>query len=201
MPIYSIDGMTPVVHPTAYVHPTAILIGDVIIGPGCYIGPAASLRGDLGRLLVEAGANIQDTCVLHSFPGADMIVEQEGHVGHGAVLHGCTVKHNAMIGINAVVMDGAVIGEASIVAAAAFIKTGFNCPPRSLVIGSPGKVTRELTDNEIAWKSEGTSEYKRIAIRSLKSMQQVEALTEVEPDRKRFTSDSFFTLDEARRRE
>jgi len=107
MPCYEIDEIRPVVHPTAYLHPTAVLIGDVIIGAGCYIGPACSLRGDFGRLIVEDGANIQDTCVVHGFPGTDTVVEMDGHIGHGAILHGCRIGRNAMVGMNAVVMDKA----------------------------------------------------------------------------------------------
>src|SRR5215470_12716775 len=105
--IYSIDGVRPVVDPTAFVHPTAVLIGDVIVGPNCYVGPHASLRGDFGRVELRAGSNIQDSCVMHSFPGQDAVVMEEGHIGHGAILHGCTVGRNAMVGMNAVVMDGA----------------------------------------------------------------------------------------------
>ena len=149
MPVYSLEGITPVVHPEAYVHETAVLIGDVIIGAGCYIGPNASLRGDFGHIIVKAGANVQDTCVMHSFPGKDCIVERDGHIGHGAVLHGCRIGTNAMVGMNAVVMDDAVIGESSIVAATAFVASGFECPPRSLVIGVPAKVKRELSDKEV----------------------------------------------------
>ena len=108
MPVYSLEGITPVVHPDAFVHETAVLIGDVLIGAGCYIGPHASLRGDFGRIVVEQGANVQDTCVLHSFPGKDCIVERDGHIGHGAVLHGCRIGPNALIGMNAVVMDDVV---------------------------------------------------------------------------------------------
>ena len=119
MPVYSLEGITPVVHPEAYAHETAVLIGDVIIGAGCYIGPNASLRGDFGRIIVEAGANVQDTCVMHSFPGKDCIVERDGHIGHGAVLHGCRIGANALVGMKAVVMDDAVIGESSIVGATA----------------------------------------------------------------------------------
>jgi phenylacetic acid degradation protein len=120
--VYEIDGIRPVVHPTAYVHPTAVLIGDVIVGPRCYVGPLASLRGDFGRLVLEEGANLQDTCVMHGFPGCDTVVEQDGHIGHGAVLHGCRVGRNAMVGMNAVVMDKAVVGAESIVGAMSFVK-------------------------------------------------------------------------------
>ncbi|MEH6579687.1 MAG: phenylacetic acid degradation protein PaaY [Amphritea sp.] len=185
MKVYAIDGITPVVDPTAYVHPTAVLIGDVIIGPGCYVGPAACLRGDFGRLVLKRGANIQDTCVMHGFPGSDTIVEEDGHIGHGAVLHGCVIGKNALVGMNSVIMDGAVIGESSIVAAMSFVKASFDVPARTLVAGSPAKIIKELGDKEIAWKSAGTRQYQDLAIRSLNTMQEVEALTEVEPDRPR----------------
>jgi phenylacetic acid degradation protein len=187
--VYSIDGITPVVHPTAYVHPSAVLIGDVIVGPGCYIGPVASLRGDFGRIILEEGVNIQDTCVMHGFFDSDTVVEVNGHIGHGAVLHGCRIKRNALIGMNAVIMDDAIIGESSIVAAAAFVKSGFIAPPRSLVVGTPAKVMRELSDDEIAWKERGTDRYHELTTRSLRSMQAVAPLTEVDPDRKRLTSE------------
>ena len=185
MPIYSLEGITPVIHPDAFVHETAVLIGDVLIGAGCYIGPHASLRGDFGRIVVEEGANVQDTCVMHSFPGKDCIVESNGHIGHGAVLHGCRVATNAMVGMNAVVMDDATIGESSIVGAAAFVAASFECPPRSLVVGVPAKVKRRLSDQEVEWKTRGTIEYQQLAIRCLASLVKTEALTEPEPNRPR----------------
>ncbi|WP_432473502.1 phenylacetic acid degradation protein PaaY [Amphritea sp. HPY] len=185
MKVYSIDGITPVVDPTAFVHPTAVLIGDVIVGPGCYVGPAACLRGDFGRLVLKKGANLQDTCVMHGFPGADTIVEEDGHIGHGAVLHGCVIGKNALVGMNSVIMDGAVIGESSIVAAMSFVKASMDVAPRTLVAGSPAKVIKQLTDKEIDWKSAGTRQYQDLAVRSMNTMQQVDALTEVEADRPR----------------
>lgn len=187
--VYAIDGVTPVIHPTAYVHPTAVLIGDVIIGPRCYIGPGACLRGDFGRLIMEEGSNLQDTCVVHGFPGSDTVIEVDGHVGHGAVIHGARIGRNALVGMNSVVMDGAVIGESSIVAAMSFVKTGMQVPPRSLVMGMPAKVARSLSDEEIQWKSKGTAEYQQLAVRCLEGMQEVTALTEVEADRKRVRLD------------
>ncbi|MGB9149640.1 MAG: phenylacetic acid degradation protein PaaY [Burkholderiales bacterium] len=187
MPIYQIDGLVPVVHPSAYVHPTAILIGDVIIGPDCYVGPAASLRGDFGRLVLEQGANMQDTCVMHGFVGEDTVIEVDGHIGHGAVIHGARIKRNAMVGMNAVVMDGAVVGENSIVAASAFVKAKMIIPPRSLAAGVPAKVVRELSDAEIKWKSEGTAQYHRLTLRSFESMRECAALTEPEANRKRIS--------------
>jgi len=183
--IYSIDGIVPVVDPTAFVHPTAVLIGDVIVGPRCYVGPCACLRGDFGRLILEEGSNLQDTCVMHSFPGADTVVESNGHIGHGAVLHGCRIGKNSLIGMNAVISDGVIIGELCIVAALAFVKAGAVIPPRSLVLGVPAKIVRELTDAEITWKSQATAVYQALAQRSLKGLKPAEALIAVEPDRAR----------------
>src|SRR5437870_1274633 len=185
MKVWSINGVTPVVDPSAFVHPSAVLIGDVIVGAGCYIGPCASLRGDFGRIEVRAGANIQDCCVLHGFPGTDTVVEEDGHIGHGAILHGCVIQRDALVGMNVVVNDNAVIGEAAIVAAMAFVKAGMIVPPRTLVAGVPAKVQRALTDLEVAWKREGTQSYQDLARRSLATMIQADALTAAEPDRKR----------------
>src|SRR5579875_4204005 len=170
--IYSIDDIVPVVDRTAYVHPAAVLIGDVIVGPGCYIGPNAPLRGDFGRIVLEEGSNVQDTCVLHSFPGMDTTIEANGHIGHGAVLHGCRIGRNVMVGMNAVIMDSAEIGESSIVAALAFVKSNEKIPPRSLVVGLPAKVIRELTEQELAWKRTGTSVYQELARSSMRSLRE-----------------------------
>jgi phenylacetic acid degradation protein len=183
--VYEINGVTPVVHPSAYVHPSAVLIGDVIIGPRCYIGPLASMRGDFGRLIMEEGANLQDSCVMHGFAGEETVVEVDGHIGHGAVLHGCRIKRNAMVGMNAVVMDRAVVGEEAIVAAMSFVKAGMVIPPRSMAMGMPARVVRELSDEEVKWKSFGTSQYHELNIRSMTTMREVEALTQVEPGRQR----------------
>ncbi|HFR4565426.1 TPA: phenylacetic acid degradation protein PaaY [Enterobacter sichuanensis] len=174
MPVYQIDVLTPVVPDESYVHPTAVLIGDVILGKGVYVGPNASLRGDFGRIVVKDGANIQDNCVMHGFPEQDTVVEEDGHIGHSAILHGCVIRRNALVGMNAVVMDRAVIGENSIVGAAAFVKA---------------KAIRELSEQELAWKQQGTREYQVLVERCKLTMHQVEPLREVEPERKRLTFD------------
>jgi len=183
--VYSIDGITPVVHPSAFVHPSAVLIGDVIVAARAYIGPCACLRGDFGRIVVEEGANIQDTCMLHGFPGKDTVVGADVTVGHGAVLHGCVVRRGALIGMNCVVNDNAEVGEDAVVAALAFVKAEARVPARSLVAGIPARVLRELSGQEIQWKRDNTKLYQDLAVRGLRSMQEVEALTEVEENRKR----------------
>ncbi len=191
MPVYSIDGIVPVVHPQAFVHETATLIGDVIIGANCYIGPNASLRGDFGRIVVENGANVQDSCVMHSFPDRDCIVETDGHIGHGAILHGCTIGRNALVGMNAVVMDDASIGSDSIVAACAFVPAGFECPSRSLVVGTPARIKRTVTDKEIEWKSQGTLEYQQLAQRCHDSLVRTDPFSEAEPNRPRINISNY----------
>jgi phenylacetic acid degradation protein len=183
--VYSIEGVTPVVHPTAFVHPRAVLIGDVVVGPKAYIAPCACLRGDIGRIVVGEGANVQDNCLMHCFPTAECIIEDWGHVGHGTVMHGARVGRHALVGMNSVLMDDCVIGEAAFVAAMSFVPAGFEVPARTLVAGVPVKVRRELTDEELAWKRSGTEQYHLIAARSLATMKEVEALTEIEPDRPR----------------
>lgn len=185
MPCYAIDGVVPVVDPSAYVHPTAVLIGDVIIGPHCYIGPCASLRGDFGRIVLHEGANVQDTCVIHGFPVADTVIEENGHIGHGAVLHCCVIRRDALVGMNAVVMDEAEIGEQAIVAASAFVRAGLKVPAQSLVAGVPAKVLRPLREDEISSKTKGTQLYHALAQRCQATMVEINPLSAIEPDRPR----------------
>jgi len=192
--VYSIDGVTPVVDPTAYVHPSAVLIGDVIVGAGCYIGPFASLRGDFGGIRVQAGANLQDCCIMHGFPGTDTTVEENGHIGHAAILHSCVIRKNALVGMNAVVNDNAVIGEWSIVAANSFVKAGMVVAPRMLVAGTPARVVRELTDQELEWKDSGTVSYQELTRRCLKTMRATSPLAAVETDRPRIVLEEMIPL-------
>ncbi|MBP5857089.1 phenylacetic acid degradation protein PaaY [Marivibrio halodurans] len=181
--VYAIDGVVPVVHPSAFVHPTAVLIGDAVVGPGCYVGPGACMRGDFGRVAMKRGSNLQDNCVMHAFPGMDCVIEEDGHIGHGAVLHGCIVGRDALVGMNSVVMDGAVLGESSMVAAMAFVKAGFELPARTLCAGTPAKIMRELSAEEIAWKRDGTADYQRLVARCHATLALVDPLTEEEAER------------------
>ena len=199
--VYAIDGVTPVVDPSAYVHPSAVLVGDVIVGPRCYVGPCASLRGDFGRIELRTGANLQDSCVMHGFPGTDTVVEEDGHIGHGAVLHGCVIRRNGLVGMNAVINDNAEVGESAIVAAMAFVKAGFVVPPRTLAAGVPAKVIRELTALELAWKIEGTQSYQELTRRSLATMRATAPLAAVEPDRRRLDLPELLPLSTLKQRE
>jgi len=185
--VYSIDGITPVVHPSAFVHPTASLIGDVIVGAGVYVGPGASLRGDFGRLVIEEGSNIQDCCIVHGFPDEDTVIEADGHIGHGAIIHAARIRRNVMIGMHAVINDNAEIGESAFVGALAFVKAGMKVPPRTLVTGIPARIVRELSEVELAWKRDTTRQYQQLAVRCRESLKETEALTEIEPGRRRLS--------------
>jgi len=199
--VWAINGVVPVIDPSAFVHPSAVLVGDVIVGAGCYVGPVASLRGDFGRLELRTGSNVQDGCIMHGFPGTDTVVEEDGHIGHGAILHGCIVKRNALVGMNAVVNDSAVIGESAIVAAMAFVKAGMVVPPRTLAAGVPARIVRPLTDQEMAWKVDGTQSYQELTRRSLATMVQTEALPAPEAGRKRIELPELLPLSAVKARE
>jgi phenylacetic acid degradation protein len=183
--VYAIDGLVPVVEPSAFVHPSAVLIGDVIVAARAYIGPCASLRGDFGRIVVEEGANIQDHCTLHGFPGKDTVAGAGSTIGHGAILHGCVVRRGALVGMNAVVNDNAEVGEDAVVAALAFVKAEARIPARALAAGIPARVLRELTVDEIRWKHDNMLLYQQLAVRSATTMKRIEALTRPETGRPR----------------
>ena len=197
--VYAIDDITPVVDPSAFVHPSAVLIGDVIVHARAYIGPCASLRGDFGRIVVEEGANIQDTCMLHGFPGKDTVVGAESTIGHGAVLHGCVVGRGALVGMNCVVNDNAEVGEDAVVAALAFVKAADRIPARSLAVGIPAKVLRTLSAQELSWKDGNMRLYQELAVRSSR-MKLVDALSEVEPGRRRIEIPGAIPLSELKKR-
>ncbi len=185
MPVYSFQGMVPVVDPSAYVHPTAVLIGDVIIGPGVYVAPCAVLRGDFGRLVIEEDANVQDHCVVHGFPVRDTIVEKLGHIGHHAIIHGAVVRRNSMIGMGAILLDYCEIGADSIVAAQALVKANEIVPPRSMMAGVPAKRIREVTDKDLEWKRLATIDYKRLPPLYHQSLKPADPLKAVEANRQR----------------
>ena len=187
MPCYSIDGVIPVVSPDAYVHPTAVLIGDVIIEAGVYVGPFAALRADFGRIHLKKNSKVQDSCTVHGFGGSVTVIEEYGHIGHGAILHGCHIGKNVLVGMNSVILDEADIGENTIIGANSTVKAKAQIPENSLVLGSPAKVIRALDEKEIAWKSYGTNEYIRLAQRCLSTMQEVEPFTEDHAQRLTYT--------------
>lgn len=174
--VYAIDGVVPVVDPAAFVHPAATLIGDVVVGADCYIGPSASLRGDLGQIVVGRGSNVQDNCTLHTFAGGRAVVGKRCNIGHGAVLHGCTIGDRVLVGMNAVIMDGVEIADDALVAALAFVPAAARIPAGVVAAGVPAKVKRDLTDREKRWKADGNDEYLALAERGAASMELVDAL-------------------------
>lgn len=160
--VYSFKGITPVVHESSFVHPQAAVTGNVIIGKNCYIGPGAALRGDWGQIIIEDGCNVQENCTIHMFPGVTVLLKEGAHIGHGAVIHGATIGKNCLVGMNAVVMDNVELGDECIVGALTFIRQEEKIPRRSLVAGNPGKIIKEVSDEMIAWKTEGTKLYQQL---------------------------------------
>jgi len=199
MPFYSLEGVIPVVDPSAYVHPTAVLIGDVIVGPGCYVGPLASLRGDFGRIEMEAGSNLQDSCVVHGIVNGNTRIGVNGHIGHGAVLHGCVIERDALVGMNAVVMDEAVIGERSIVGPCAFVRAGFLVPAQTLALGVPARVVRPLNDEDMTGKLEATRAYQDLTRRCLASLKEAQPLMALDADRPALKAPNVRTLTGSKR--
>ena len=160
---YAYKGIKPVVHESAYVHPQAVVTGQVIIGRDVYIGPGAALRGDFGSILIEDGCNVQENCTLHMFPGVRVWLKEQAHIGHGAIIHGATIGRNCLVGMNAVIMDDVELGDACIVGALSFIKAREVFPARSLIVGNPAKRIRDVSEEMIQWKTEGTGIYQQLA--------------------------------------
>jgi phenylacetic acid degradation protein len=180
MTVFSFEGIVPVVHETAFVHPNASVTGDVIIGRDVYVGPGAAIRGDWGKVVIEDGCNLQENCVIHMFPGTTVVLEASAHVGHGAIVHGARIGRNALIGMNAVIMDNAVIGAECIVGALTFVPADTQIPPRKVVVGSPAKVVRDVTDDMVSWKTEGTRLYQSLPARLHASLIACEPLRRIE---------------------
>ncbi len=174
--IYEFNGYTPVIHPSAFIHPNATVTGNVTIGKDVYIGPGAAIRGDWGAIVIGDGCNVQENCTLHMFPGTQVTLEPSAHIGHGAIIHGATIGSNCLVGMNAVIMDDVVIGSESIIGALTFIAANEVIPERSLVVGNPGKVIKEVSDEMIAWKSKGTALYQKLPDNCHQSLRPVEPL-------------------------
>lgn len=181
--IYSFNNIIPVVDKTSYVHPQAAVTGNVIIGKNCYIGPGAALRGDWGQIILEDGCNVQENCTIHMFPGVTVVLKEGAHIGHGAIIHGATIGRNCLVGMNAVIMDNVELGDESIVGALSFIKQDEKIPRRSLVAGNPGKIIKEVSDEMVAWKSEGTKLYQQLPQKCFDHLRPAEPLPTVPEDR------------------
>lgn len=182
--IYSFDDFIPVVDPSSYIHPMACLIGNVIIGKDVYVGPGAVIRGDWGGIEIEDGCNIQENCIIHMFPGIVVRLQEAAHIGHGAIIHGASIGKNSLIGMNAVVMDNAIIGDECIVGALCFVPAEMQIPNRKVVVGNPAKIIKDVSDDMINWKSEGTKLYQSLPEMLKNTSRPVEALTSIPKDRK-----------------
>ncbi|MEK7239303.1 MAG: transferase hexapeptide repeat family protein [Gemmatimonadota bacterium] len=186
--VFSFDGFVPVVHESAFVHPNATVVGNVVIGRDVYVGPGAVIRGDWGGVEIADGCNVQEGCVIHMFPGVTVRLEESAHIGHGAVVHGAHIGRNVLIGMNAVVMDRADIGDESIVGALCFVPAEMQVPARSVVVGNPAKIVKQVSDEMLEWKTEGTALYQALPSRLRATLQACEPLREVPADRARQVS-------------
>ena len=149
-------------HESSFIHPQAALTGNVIIGRNVYVGPGAAIRGDWGQIIIEDGCNVQENCTIHMFPGITVLLKESSHIGHGAIIHGATIGKNCLIGMNAVILDNVIVGNESIVGALTMIKADTIIPPRSIVVGNPSKIVKNVTDDMLAWKTEGTKLYQQL---------------------------------------
>ncbi len=189
--IYEFKGYKPVIHESSFIHPQAAVTGHVIIGKDCYIGPGAAIRGDWGQIIIEDGCNVQENCTIHMFPGVTVVLKEGAHIGHGAIIHGATIGKNCLVGMNAVIMDNVDLGDESIVGALTFIKQGEKIPARSLVVGNPSKIIKQVSDEMIAWKTEGTKLYQQLPKNCFESLKPCEPLKEIPETNKKDQSSEY----------
>ncbi|MBK7430602.1 MAG: transferase hexapeptide repeat family protein [Bacteroidetes bacterium] len=181
--IFEFNGYKPVVHESSFVHPNATVTGNVIIGKNVYIGPGAALRGDWGQIIISDGCNVQENCTIHMFPGTTVLLMEDAHIGHGAIIHGGTIGKNVLVGMNAVVMDNVVVGDNSIIGALCFVPDGMIIPERKIVVGNPGKIVKDVSDEMVAWKTKGTQLYQQLPAELYATLKPCEPLREVPADR------------------
>ena len=191
--IYEFNGYKPVIDSSSFVHKEATIIGNVIIGKKVYIGPGASIRGDWGKITIKDGCNVQDNCTIHIFPGKDVILEENAHIGHGAIVHGANIGKNTLVGMNSVIMDNCNIGDECIIGALCFVKGEMNIPNRKIVVGNPAIIKGEVSDEMISWKTKGTELYQDLSNQCYTLMKECEPLKEIEKNRKEKQKNIFKT--------
>jgi carbonic anhydrase/acetyltransferase-like protein (isoleucine patch superfamily) len=191
--IYEFNGYKPVIDPSSFVHKEATVIGNVIIGKKVYIGPGASIRGDWGKITIKDGCNVQDNCTIHIFPGKDVILQENAHIGHGAIIHGANIGKNTLVGMNSVIMDDCNIGDECIIGALCFIKGEMNIPNRKIVVGNPAIIKGEVSDEMISWKTKGTELYQDLPNECYTLMKECKPLKEIEKNRKEKQKNIFKT--------
>lgn len=196
--LYEFNGYRPVVHASAFVHPQAAVTGNVVIGRDVYIGPGAALRGDWGEIVIKDGCNVQENCVVHMFPGTKVTLHPGAHIGHGAIIHGATIGANCLVGMNAVLMDDVELGEGCIVGALSFVPEGSKWEARKVILGNPARVVKDVSDEMLAWKTEGTGLYQRLPAELHATLKPCEPLREVDRSRPPVTV-SYSTWNRARK--
>ena len=187
--VYSFKGSVPVVHESSFIHPLAAVTGNVVIGKSCYIGPGAAIRGDWGKIIIEDGCNVQENCTIHLFPGATVLLKEGAHIGHGAIIHGAAIGRNCLIGMNSVIMDNVDLGDECIVGALSFVKENEKIPARSILAGNPAKIIKQVSDEMIAWKTEGTKLYQQLPEDMRESWKACEPLREMPSQETKQNSD------------
>jgi phenylacetic acid degradation protein len=181
--IYEFNGYKPVIHASAFIHPQACVTGNVIIGKDVYIGPGAALRGDWGQIIIEDGCNVQENCTIHMFPGTTVLLKESAHIGHGAIIHGAQIGKNVLVGMNAVLMDDVEVGDNCIIGALTFVPAKMIIPERKIVVGNPAKIVKDISDDMIEWKTEGTKLYQQLPAELYATLKECEPLREIEKDR------------------
>jgi len=185
MSIYEFNGYKPVIHPSSFIHPNATVTGNVIIGKNVYIGPGAALRGDWGEIIIKDGCNVQENCTIHMFPGVTVLLKEDSHIGHGAIIHGSTIGKNVLVGMNAVVMDNVIVGDDCIIGALTFVPDGMKIPKRKIVAGNPARIIKDVSDEMIKWKSKGTELYKNLPAELFATLKPCEPLTKIPVNRRK----------------
>ena len=183
MAVYEFNGFKPVIKESSFIHPLAAVIGNVIIGENVYVGPGAAIRGDWGQIVIEDGCNVQENCTIHMFPGTTTRLKKGAHIGHGAIIHGGTIGENCLIGMNSVVMDDVIMEDECIVGALCFVPAKMHLPKRSLAVGNPAKIIKEVSDEMIAWKTKGTALYQALPADCYATLKKCEPLREIEANR------------------
>ncbi len=183
MAVYEFNGIKPVIDKSSFVHPRASVIGNVIIGKNVFVGSGASIRGDFGGVIIKDGSNVQENCQIHMFPGVTVVLEEDSHIGHGAIIHGAHIGKNTLVGMGAVVLDDAEIGEGCIIGALCLVPSKMKIPDRKVVVGSPAKIIKDVSDEMLEWKSEGTRLYQELPPEYHESFRECEPLTEVPEER------------------
>ena len=181
--IYEFNGYRPVIHESSYIHPQACVTGNVIIGQNVYVGPGAAIRGDWGEIIIEEGCNVQENCTIHMFPGVTVRLKESAHIGHGAIIHGASIGKNSLIGMNAVIMDNAIVGDESIIGALTFVPAKMEIPNRKIAVGNPAKIIKDVTDEMLQWKTEGTALYQKLPAELYNTLIPCEPLRQIPENR------------------